>query len=736
MAYKVLALTKDGNLTYCTVPPEMRGKVGRCNHVAHQGQDQSVEEFVASINERIAVEEAPDMDQYKAIVSLVKETKKSFNENPDWESVIKDEIPNYFVVGKGDSYEEARLESVDQVKTVNEAGDPVVKLTGHYEFRGEKYAVDLGEVPEVQEDGTVVVNGTKFRVLPVLSQFKSGVVMYSDSFALRKKDGDLAAYVSLKEPDVVYIRGQRVPLEEVSKYLRGEDSSLTVVQKKDLDEIDPVAFERFPQLKEGDLKYLIDNHEPDDPADITYRKVLTYKDQVKQELEKQFRRMGVTFRTNLAKRAALESKGQLDEETKAKLPLFYQKNNTENIKSEILNRSNTQLAEDLNPLAAMSQSHKVSLTGPGGFNKDKAPVGLRKVHPSHKGVVDSLDVSSGKNVGLTIALSNADVDSRGFITPKQTPAGSVSCVSDFIPYKNHTEPVRASMAVAHMKQAVPLVGGEDPKSTGDAKADAAWQKLKGCKLGVNLNVAYLPTEGTFEDGYVISESAARRMTRVETNKYSIKDHSSRPSLGMKVTRGQYVGGERVKYNGVVKSVTDDSFEVESEFKMGVGDKLAGRHGNKGVVTKVLPDSEMPFIKRPDGSYVKADVLISPTSVVGRGNLSQIYETNDGDFDRVSEVRLPNGKVVKATAGTQFIMRLNHIAEKKLTSYADSARYGEAQGMRFGEMESILMTTSPERLEVLNYLRTQETKETRQRFEHLMKAIGVEIKGLDDIVSKG
>ena len=48
MAYKVLALNTSGNLTYCTCPPELRGK-GRCNHIAHQENNETAEEFVRRI---------------------------------------------------------------------------------------------------------------------------------------------------------------------------------------------------------------------------------------------------------------------------------------------------------------------------------------------------------------------------------------------------------------------------------------------------------------------------------------------------------------------------------------------------------------------------------------------------------------------------------------------------------------------------------------------------------------
>src|SRR5204862_1279896 len=57
-------------------------------------------------------------------------------------------------------------------------------------------------------------------------------------------------------------------------------------------------------------------------------------------------------------------------------------------------------------------------------------------------------------------------------------------------------------------------------------------------------------------------------------------------------------------------------------KLKVGDKLAGRHGNKGIVAKIVPAEDMPFL--PDGTPV--DIVLNPLGVPSRMNLGQIYET--------------------------------------------------------------------------------------------------------------
>src|SRR5204863_4010645 len=60
-------------------------------------------------------------------------------------------------------------------------------------------------------------------------------------------------------------------------------------------------------------------------------------------------------------------------------------------------------------------------------------------------------------------------------------------------------------------------------------------------------------------------------------------------------------------------------------KISGGDKMAGRHGNKGVVSRVLPEEDMPFL--PDGTPV--DIILNPIGVPSRMNVGQILETHLG-----------------------------------------------------------------------------------------------------------
>jgi len=162
-------------------------------------------------------------------------------------------------------------------------------------------------------------------------------------------------------------------------------------------------------------------------------------------------------------------------------------------------------------------------------------------------------------------------------------------------------------------------------------------------------------------------------------------------------------------------------------KIQAGDKLAGRHGNKGIVSKVLPVEDMPFLE--DGTPV--DIILNPLSVVSRMNLGQILETHLGwaakklgytaispalsgatEKDIKEELRkagLPeDGKAKlfdgktglpfpqKITVGYIYMMKLIHMVEDKIhmrsigpySLITQQPLGGKAQsgGQRFGEME--------------------------------------------------
>ncbi|MDP3093685.1 MAG: DNA-directed RNA polymerase subunit beta [bacterium] len=176
--------------------------------------------------------------------------------------------------------------------------------------------------------------------------------------------------------------------------------------------------------------------------------------------------------------------------------------------------------------------------------------------------------------------------------------------------------------------------------------------------------------------------------------------------------------------GIIKRI---QVEVAEFRKIQAGDKLAGRHGNKGVVSFVLPEEEMPFLE--DGTPV--DIVLNPLSVASRMNLGQILEThlglaaktlgyravspallgaNEEDIKKelkeagfpedgklkVFDGRTGEGFLGKATVGYIYMMQLIHMVEDKIhmrsigpySLITQQPLGGKSQfgGQRFGEME--------------------------------------------------
>ena len=89
-------------------------------------------------------------------------------------------------------------------------------------------------------------------------------------------------------------------------------------------------------------------------------------------------------------------------------------------------------------------------------------------------------------------------------------------------------------------------------------------------------------------------------------------------------------GEGVE-SGVIKSV---KVYIASKRKLSVGDKMAGRHGNKGVVAKIVAEEDMPFLA--DGTPV--DIVLNPLGVPSRMNVGQVLETHLGWAARLLGLR--------------------------------------------------------------------------------------------------
>jgi DNA-directed RNA polymerase subunit beta len=204
-------------------------------------------------------------------------------------------------------------------------------------------------------------------------------------------------------------------------------------------------------------------------------------------------------------------------------------------------------------------------------------------------------------------------------------------------------------------------------------------------------------------------------------------------------------------------------------KISVGDKLAGRHGNKGVIAKILPEEDMPFL--PDGRPL--DILLNPLSIPSRMNLGQVLEAHLGwlahlrgeyvaspVFDGAKEEEILkklskarkeygldegnsiNGKVIlrdgrtgepfehPITVGYIYMLKLEHIADEKIHARSTGPYSlitqqplgGKAQfgGQRLGEME-VWALEAYGASNILQEMLTLKSDDTRGRVQ-LYKAI--------------
>ncbi len=167
--------------------------------------------------------------------------------------------------------------------------------------------------------------------------------------------------------------------------------------------------------------------------------------------------------------------------------------------------------------------------------------------------------------------------------------------------------------------------------------------------------------------------------------------------------------------------------IAQKRKISVGDKMAGRHGNKGVVSRILPSEDMPFL--PDGTPL--DIVLNPLGVPSRMNIGQVLEVHlgyaaaalgfkvmtpvfdgahEGDIRELLEQagKNPNGKTIlydgrtgeqfdnPVTVGYMYYLKLHHLVDDKIHARSTGPYSlvtqqplgGKAQfgGQRFGEME--------------------------------------------------
>jgi DNA-directed RNA polymerase beta subunit/DNA-directed RNA polymerase beta' subunit len=332
-----------------------------------------------------------------------------------------------------------------------------------------------------------------------------------------------------------------------------------------------------------------------------------------------------------------------------------------------------------------------------------------------------MDADNGNRVLMAAGMSTQAVPLKDREAPRvQVRSGGAKTFEEIIGEQfSHRSPVSGTIAQVHKDKVIiegtdgkkhevelfdnhplntksflhaePLVKAGDKVSKGTVLADTNFTRGGTLAMGTNLRTAFMPYEGlNFEDGIVITETAAKRLTSEHMHKKKLRpddktliskqrfraefpdmlsnensdklDDDGIVRVGQKVAPGDvmvaamrekgmdpenmawgrlsrllvrpYSHREAVTWDkdvpGVVTDVSrarDGSVQVfvKTEEPAQVGDKLAGRHGNKGIIVKIIPDNEAPH--DADGKPVEA--ILNPHGVPSRINIGQMYETAVG-----------------------------------------------------------------------------------------------------------
>ncbi|MGD9809119.1 MAG: DNA-directed RNA polymerase subunit beta [Deferribacterales bacterium] len=259
-------------------------------------------------------------------------------------------------------------------------------------------------------------------------------------------------------------------------------------------------------------------------------------------------------------------------------------------------------------------------------------------------------------------------------------------------------------------------------------------------IGKKLKAEYSNNEVKFGKGTVITEEVLKDLLYTDLIQIEIDEQSEFEAHIQKVNGSyfekvqaaeDYYKDKKKKVEkgdelpaGVLKSV---KVYVAIKRKLSVGDKMAGRHGNKGVVSRILPQEDMPYL--PDGTPV--DVVMNPLAVPSRMNVGQVLEVHlgwagrklgqkfatevfdgaresdikellvDAGFQEDGQTILYDGRTgerfeQEVTVGVMYILKLHHLVDTKLHARSTGPYSlvtqqplgGKAQfgGQRLGEME--------------------------------------------------
>jgi hypothetical protein len=294
----------------------------------------------------------------------------------------------------------------------------------------------------------------------------------------------------------------------------------------------------------------------------------------------------------------------------------------------------------------------------------------------------------------------------------------ISYAVSFIPYRTHNPAIRSMFTASMIKQAVTMDDRVKDGMFNDTKyLVQGEQPLKGPAFphpaGWNLTVAVMPYYGyNVEDAIVISESVSRKYTTEKFSIYSTQLKSKYDKVtDCKVKVGDYINKHDILFKAyhpaevttieiirslhegqVTKIVNGEhcfSVKISQQKLLEVGDKMSSRHGQKGVVSLIVPDKDMPRYLNDEGEWIAIELMINPHAFPTRKTIGQIKEMGE-TLRKVENIK------TEIYVGPCYYMALRHqVADKvqfrnigvndEITKQAVTGK-SRTGGLRFGHME--------------------------------------------------
>ncbi len=336
-----------------------------------------------------------------------------------------------------------------------------------------------------------------------------------------------------------------------------------------------------------------------------------------------------------------------------------------------------------NPIELMARLTGVTRYTAGDGPKDKGlvPEAARQNDVSFERRICPLESPESEMVGLSLQLARgATIDANGGIRPAslKRPLDCVGWGTSLIPFLHFNDGARDMMGAKNLRQSVKVDGRQAPAVKTGAEDELVAKAARLIEAGVcpdctegghlalgrDLLVAYMPWFGwNVDDAVVIRRGIAdafameerkvfsERVTpgwscrvppeRVDDSTIQTGDVIACMSDGNGKTRKLFYSdpGEAVLVRApqifnASRMLHSLNYEIRKKLSLGPGDKIMGRHGNKGVVALVLDDDEMPHLPA-DSNLPEAvrgkpvDILVNPHGVLSRMNPGQLLETHVG-----------------------------------------------------------------------------------------------------------